>query len=94
MKAQVKGPILVVAVVAVVAVVVYVGMKSIGDAGSLDHGQIQYTPGKPPWLEKDPNKKGPGGAPGGGGPGASSGQTAPITPGMPVGPPVLNNGSK
>lgn len=40
--------------------------------GNLDQGQVKYTPGVPPWQEKDPNKKGPGGSPSGGGPGAGS----------------------
>jgi hypothetical protein len=66
MKDQVKTPVIVVAVVAVIAIMVYFGMKTVGEAGSLDHGQIKYTPGKPPWMETDPNKKGPGGAPNGG----------------------------
>lgn len=32
-------------------------------AGNLDQGQVKYTPGVPPWQEKDPAKKGPGAAP-------------------------------
>ena len=88
MKAQVKTPVIVVAVVAVLGLVIFMGMKTMGDAGSLDHGQIKYTPGKPPWMETDPSKRGPGGAPPGVG-----GQTAPAqAPNMPVGPPVLGNG--
>ncbi len=41
-------------------------------AGNLDQGQVKYTPGVPPWQEKDGSKKGPGGAPGGGGPGSAA----------------------
>ena len=69
MNQQVKLPMIVVAVIALVALVVVLGSKAMS-AGDLDQGQVQYTPGKPPWMETDPNKKGPGGAPGGGGPGA------------------------
>jgi len=98
MKAQVKTPILIAVVVVLVGGVVYWGMKSIGEAGGLDHGQVQYTPGKPPWMETDPNKKGPGNGPptsAPGAPAAPGAQTgAPIQPGMPVGPPVLGNGGK
>lgn len=70
MKAQVKAPLIVVAVVALVAVLVFFGMKAMG-AGDLDQGQVKYTPGVPPFQETDPAKRGPGGAPGGGGPGAA-----------------------
>ena len=28
--------------------------------GNLDQGQVKYTPGVPPWQEKDPAKRGPG----------------------------------
>jgi len=61
MKSQVKTPVVVVAVVAVLGLIGFFAMKTVGDAGSLDHGQIKYTPGKPPWMETDPAKKGPGG---------------------------------
>jgi hypothetical protein len=88
MKTQVKAPILVAVGVLFVGGIVYWGIKSVGDAGSLDHGQIKYTPGVPPWLEKDPSKKGPGGTPG------ASGSAAPGTQGMPVGPPSIDNGKK
>lgn len=90
MKAEIKTPIIVVAIIAVIAVVIYVGMKTVGSSGDLDQGQVKYTPGKPPWLETDPSKKGPGGAPGGGGPGAPAPAGGP-----PVGPPVIGgNGPK
>ncbi len=83
MKAEIKTPVLVAIVVVAVAVVGYFIVKSVSNAGNLDQGQVQYTPGKPPWEETDPNKKGPGGAPGGGGPGA------PPPPGMGGPPPGL-----
>ena len=69
MKAEIKTPILIAAVAIVVIVAGAFIFKSIGSAGDLDQGQIKYTPGKPPWMETDPSKKGPGSAPGGGGPG-------------------------
>jgi len=59
MKVEIKTPVIVVAVIAVLGLVVFFGMKSMGDSGSLDHGQIKYTPGKPPWMETDASKKGP-----------------------------------
>lgn len=40
----------------------FVGLLLVGcGAGNLDQGQVKYTPGVPPWQEKDPAKKGPGG---------------------------------
>lgn len=69
MKDQVKVPILVAAVVVLVALVGFIGMKAMG-AGDLDQGQVKYTPGKPPWMESDPSKRGPGGTPGSGAAGA------------------------
>jgi hypothetical protein len=74
MKAEIKTPVLVAIAVVVVAVAAFFLLNAIGNAGNLDQGQVQYTPGKPPWEETDPNKKGPGGAPGGGGPGAGKSQ--------------------
>ncbi len=96
MKAELKTPAIVVVVIALVAVIGWVGMKAVGGSGNLDQGQVKYTPGKPPWLETDPSKKGPGGSPSGGGPGVPSpAQTAPGAPnGAPVGPPTLGNGPK
>ena len=88
MKAQVKGPVVVIAIIAVVGFVVYLGMNTISNSGGLDHGQIKYTPGKPPWMEKDSSKKGPGGSPG---VANSNGSAA---PGMPGGSPVINNTGK
>ncbi len=81
MKEQVKTPVIVLAIVVALGVIGYFGMKSM-DSGGLDHGQVKYTPGKPPWMESDPAKRGPGGAlpgtpaPGGGGP--PPGMTAPV----------------
>jgi len=43
-------------------------------AGNLDQGQVKYTPGVPPWQEKDPAKKGVGGVSSGGTGGAQPGQ--------------------
>ncbi|WP_158409143.1 hypothetical protein [Fimbriimonas ginsengisoli] len=57
-----KTPIVVVAVVLLVAMVGYLGSKAM-KTGDLDQGQVQYTPGKPPWLETDAAKRGPGGPP-------------------------------
>jgi len=73
MKAEIKTPVLVAVVVIAVAIVGYLILNSVSNAGNLDQGQVKYTPGKPPWEETDPNKKGPGGAPGGGGPGMPPG---------------------
>jgi hypothetical protein len=90
MKEQIKVPVLVVSVIALVALCLFMGTKAM-HAGDLDQGQVQYTPGKPPWLEKDPTKKGPGGAPPSvpaGGPSVDDGTHAP--PG--VGAPVIGNG--
>jgi len=64
MREEVKTPLIVAVIVVVVAVVAYFGWKTLSNAGNLDQGQVQYTPGKPPWEETDPNKRGPGGAPG------------------------------
>lgn len=54
--------------VTLLAVLASVALVGCG-VGNLDQGQVKYTPGVPPWQEKDPSKKGPGAAPGGGGPG-------------------------
>lgn len=92
MKAEVKTPVLVAVVAVVVVVALFFGYRSIANAGNLDQGQVQYTPGKPPWEETDPNKKGPGASPAGGGFGApSQSEPAPnAPPGM--GAPALGNG--
>lgn len=66
MKEQAKVPVIVIVVVLVAALLFYFGSKAF-KAGNLDQGQVNYTPGKPPWQETDPSKKGPGGPPGGGG---------------------------
>ena len=79
MKQEIKTP-LIVTVVAVVALVLgYFGYQSIARAGNLDQGQVNYTPGKPPWEETDPSKRGPGGPPGGGGVPGPAASTAPST---------------
>ena len=85
MKEQAKLPLVIAAVVVIVAGLWFFGTKAMS-AGDLDQGQVKYTPGKPPWMETDPSKKGPGGAPGGGGPGVPS-QGAPPPPGG--GPPGM-----
>jgi len=68
---EIKAPVIVVAVVAIVAVLLYFGLKA-SSTGDLDQGQVQYTPGKPPW--DDPLKKGSQTTPqpGGGPPGMTS----------------------
>jgi hypothetical protein len=83
MKQQVQVPLLVAVAVGVVALFVFFGMKAMS-AGDLDQGQVKYTPGKPPWAETDPSKKGPGDRP----PQAAPPGNAP--PG--VGAPALGNG--
>jgi len=91
MKEQVKTPLLVAVIVIAVGIFGYLGMKAMG-AGDLDQGQVKYTPGKPPWMETDPSKRGPGGTPAGGTPPAN------LNPGVAGGPPpgmsapVLGNG--
>jgi hypothetical protein len=100
MKAEVKTPVMVVIIVIVVALVGYFGSKMIGGSGDLDQGQVKYTPGKPPWMETDPSKKGPGASPNGGGMGAPGGAPAATQPGSNVpsnappgmGAPALGNG--
>jgi hypothetical protein len=89
MKTQVKGPVLAAIVAAALAVLGYFGYKSMSTVGSLDNGQVKYTPGTPPWLEKDPSKRGPGASP----PIATS-AAPPQAPNMPVGPPVVDNSAK
>ena len=87
MKAEIKTPVLVAVVVIAVAVVGYFILNSVSNSGNLDQGQVKYTPGKPPWEETDPSKKGPGGAPGGGGPGAPAGGAPAGAPGATAGGP-------
>ena len=57
MKNEVKTPVLIGIVVVLVGGLVVFGLKYINGVGSLDHGQISYTPGVPPWDEKDPAKR-------------------------------------
>ncbi len=59
MKDQVKTPVIVVVAIVVIGLVVFFAMKALG-SGNLDQGQVKYTPGVPPWMEKDPSKRGPG----------------------------------
>lgn len=80
MKEEIKTPLLVVAIVGVLAVAGFFGFRAVNSAGNLDKGQVEYTPGVPPWEEKDPSKKGPGAGPGGDAP--------------PVGAPAINNSGK
>jgi len=91
MKNEIKTPLIVVAAVAVLGVLAFFGTRAMS-VGDLDQGQVKYTPGKPPWLETDPSKKGPGASPGGapatGTPAANTESHAP--PG--VGAPTLGNG--
>lgn len=61
MKSEVKTPVVIVAVVVLVLVLGLMGMKFIGSVGNLDQGQVSYTPGVPPWMQKDPTKRGPAG---------------------------------
>lgn len=77
MKEQLKTPLIVAVAVVALAFAVFMGMR-FTNAGNLDQGQTNYTPGTPPWMEKDAAKQGPGGAPGGGTPGAPPGMGAPI----------------
>lgn len=85
MKQEIKTPLLIaIAAVALIGLAVW-GFSFMNNTGNLDQGQIKYTPGKPPWMENDPSKQGPGGAPGQ----ATPGQGA---PGPGVAPPAINNG--
>jgi hypothetical protein len=85
MKTEVKTPVLIAVVAVAVLVLGYFLLKTMGSAGNLDQGQVQYTPGKPPWEETDANRKGLGASPGA--PGA-----APV--GAPsAAPPTAPNGS-
>lgn len=96
MKEQLKTPIIVIVAVVALVILGFVIKKAM-NAGNLDQGQVKYTPGVPPWEEKDPSKRGPGAAPTSNQPGAPvqpGGQAqsgAPVQPGMPVGPPVIGN---
>lgn len=57
MKSEVKTPVLVGIIVIFVGCLIAFMVKYMGNVGSLDHGQVSYTPGVPPWAEKDPAKK-------------------------------------
>ncbi|HLK15675.1 MAG TPA: hypothetical protein VKT78_12805 [Fimbriimonadaceae bacterium] len=102
MKNEVKTPVIAAVVIVVVGAGLFFGVRAMNSTGQLDNGQMKYTPGKPPWMESDPSKRGPGGSPGAGQASAqpagspsqppASGQAAPPqAPNMPVGPPVVNN---
>jgi hypothetical protein len=56
MKSQVKTPLIIVLALCAVALMVFMGKKAF-TAGDLDQAQGNYTPGVPPWLEKDPARK-------------------------------------
>ncbi len=88
MKAQIKTPLIIGALAVFVVGILYWGVKLVGGSGNLDQGQVKYTPGKPPWLETDPSKRGPGS-----GPPPVAGSDAP-TRSIPNGPPVIGNGIK
>lgn len=94
MKEQVKTPVLIaVAVIAAIVLIAWGSKMMAASNGDLDQGQIKYTPGKPPWEETDPSKKGPGAAPGGppssGVPSTSAVAKPPAN--LPVGAPSVNN---
>ena len=57
MNERMKLPVIIVAVVALVAVAIFFGSKAMG-AGDLDQGQVKYTPGTPPWMEKGGGEQG------------------------------------
>lgn len=52
MKSEVKTPVLIVAVVVLVALAGFAILKFAGGGGDLDQGQVKYTPGVPPWMDK------------------------------------------
>jgi len=62
MKAEVKPPVLIAIVVALVVAVGFLIFKFAGAGGGLDNGQVKYTPGVPPWLDKKNGANQPGGA--------------------------------
>lgn len=52
MKDQVKAPVIVVVVIAIVGLIFFFGSKAMS-VGDLDQGQAKYTPGVPPWNDKN-----------------------------------------
>jgi len=56
LKGEVKTPFIVIVAVIALALIGF-GLKKALSAGDLDQGQVKYTPGVPPWMEKDPTKK-------------------------------------
>lgn len=97
MKGEVKTPVIIAVVAIAVVVLGYFLLKTMNGAGNLDQGQVQYTPGKPPWEETDASKKGTGASPGTPGQQPGSATTpppapngsAPVPPGMSA--PTLGN---
>lgn len=53
MKSELKPPVFVAAIVALVVVLGFVIFKFAGSSGDLDQGQVKYTPGVPPWMDKE-----------------------------------------
>ena len=90
MKSEIKPPAIIAIIVVAVLAIGFVINKFVAHSGDLDQGQVQSTPGKPPWQETDPSKKGPGGPPGGGGPGAGGAGAPSVNPqGQPTAPPGM-----
>ena len=74
MKGEVKLPAIIVACLLALGVVVF-GLSKAMNAGDLDQGQVKYTPGVPPWLEKDAGKKASMAGIGSAGPGQANAST-------------------
>ena len=85
MKGEVKTPVLVAVVVVAVAIAGLLLFKVTG-GGDLDNGQVKYTPGVPPWMDKQNGASQPSGV-GNGQPAAPSN----MPPGMSA-PSVGGNG--
>lgn len=51
MREELKTPLMIALAVVAVALLAFFGYRTIGGAGQLDQGQIEYTPGVPPWME-------------------------------------------
>lgn len=69
MKDQAKLPVIVLVVVVAVGLLFFFGSKAMS-TGNLDQGQVKYTPGVPPWQEKNnagnqPSEVGSNGLPAG-----------------------------
>lgn len=63
MKEELKTPLMVILAVIAVAAIAFYGFRTIGGAGGLDRGQIEYTPGVPPWMEESKAQQPAGGPP-------------------------------